>query len=88
MKTSQCASDGGATIIKIIEIERKINIQFECVHVKTKQDSEVIEDSYGKKLVLACDDKAKEEGMKCKEERENDNVCARGNVCFKHRDRH
>ena len=46
-------------ISKIVEIEIKINVQFEHVHVKTKQDNEEIKNSYGKKLVLECDQKAK-----------------------------
>ena len=54
--------------------------------MKTKQYSEVIEDSDGKKLVLKCDNKTKEERIKCEEECKNDIICARFNVGLKHRD--
>ena len=52
LKASQCSLDGGSAISKIVEIEKKSNAQFEIQHVKTKQDSEVIEGSDGKKMVL------------------------------------
>ena len=65
LKASQCALDAGSQISKIIEIENKRNIQFECMYVRTKQGIEAIEDIYGKKVVLECDDKSKEERLKC-----------------------
>ena len=88
LKAIKCALDGRSSISKIIEIEKKINVQFECMCVKTKQDMKEIGDSHGKKLVLECDDKAKEERLKCEGEHKNDNVRVRGNVCLKHRDTH
>ena len=63
LKASQCALDAGSEISKIIEIENKRNIQFECMYVRTKQGIEAIEDIYGKKVVLECDDKSKEERL-------------------------
>ena len=45
--------------------------------MRTKKDSEVIKDIYGKKLVLKCYDKANEDRIKCEEEFENDSIRAR-----------
>ena len=40
LKESQFVLDGGSIISKIIETEMKSNVQFEYVHVKTKQNNE------------------------------------------------
>ena len=62
------------------------NVQFEHVHVKTKQDNEEIENSYGKKLALECDQKTKEERVKFEEDCKNDNIRVRVNTALNHTD--
>ena len=49
---------------KITETEKNRKVQFEHVHLKTKKDNDESDNSYGKKLVLECDYKAKEERIK------------------------
>ena len=88
LKSSQCELDGGFAISKNIEIEKKSNVQFDNVHVKTKQGTEAIDSIYGKKSVLECDCKAKKERIKYEEDCKHYNLCVRGNTCLKHRDRH
>ena len=88
LKSIQCALDRGSIISKIIEIEKNSNAQFECTHVKTKQDTEVIEDSDGKKMLLKCDNKAKYERIKCEQEHKNGSIWTRGKIGLKHRRRY
>ena len=64
LKASQFAGDGGPIISKILEVEKKSNIEFEYVHVRTNEGSENVENE-GLKMVLKCDKIAKEERVKC-----------------------
>ena len=65
LKASQFSGDVGSVISKILELERKSNIEFECVHVRTTEGSESGENNEGLKIVLKNDKLAKEERVKC-----------------------
>ena len=88
LKANQCALDGVSTISNIIEIEKKNNAQFDHAHVEKKQDSEVIEDTDGKKMMLNFYNKAKEEINKFEKEHKNKRIWARVNIGLKHRSRY
>ena len=61
-------------------------MQFEHTQVKTKQDSNETDNNNGKRMVLKCDAKSKEEWIKFDEEHKNDSVCVRENIIIKCRD--
>ena len=65
LKSSKLAGHRGSIISKILEVERKSNIEFEHVHVRTTEGSESGENNEGLKMVLKCDKLAKEERLKC-----------------------
>ena len=80
MKASKFALERGAIISKITQIEKECKIEFEHIHVRTKNDNDEIGCSYEKKLTLACDNIAKQVRLKCDANVINDNVQVRGNV--------
>ena len=84
----KCALDRGSIISNVIKIEKSNNAQFAHKNSKTKQDSEIIEDSDSKKLVLICEHESKEEIIKCEKEHKNDSICARSIIGLKHRNRY
>ena len=47
-KAIQFALDRGAIIIKIIQIEKECEIEFECAHARTKNDNDESGHSYEK----------------------------------------
>ena len=55
MKARQFALEGRGTISKITQLENESKIEFEHVHVKTRNDDDEIGCSYEKQLVLECD---------------------------------
>ena len=75
-------------ISKIAQIEKEREIEFECAHVRTKNDNDESGHSHEKKLTLECDNIAKEVRLKSYNDVINDNVQFRGNVSLKHEDRH
>ena len=64
LKASQFAGDGGSISSKMLEVEKKSNIEFEHIHVRKTEGSENVENE-GLKMVLKCDKVAKEERVKC-----------------------
>ena len=60
IKASQRALNGGSTMSRNVEIKSNNKIQFECTHVKTKQDSNENHNSKLKSMVLKCDVESKE----------------------------
>ena len=83
IKASQFALDGGWIISKIVQIENESDVEFEHMHVKTKNDDEERGCGYERKLVLECDIIANETPVKCDDDDVIDNVKVRGNVSLK-----
>ena len=83
IKASKLALDGGSTISKIVEIVLESKMEFEHIHVRTKNDDDESGNSCEKNLALECDPKAKEVRLKCENDKKSDNVRFRGNVCLK-----
>ena len=65
LKASQLTGDGGSIISKILKVERKSNVEFKHVYVRTTVVSASGESDKGLKMVLKCDKLAKEERLKC-----------------------
>ena len=65
IKASQFALDRGGTISKIMQLERECCIEFEHIHVKTRNDNEEIGHAHERKLVLECDSVANEARATC-----------------------
>ena len=65
LKSSKLAGHRGSIISKILEVERKSNIEFEHVHIRTTEGSESGENNEGLKMVSKYDNLAKEERLKC-----------------------
>ena len=63
-KDSHFAGDRGSIISKMLEVEKKSNIEFEHFHVRITEGSGNVENE-GLKMVLKCDKIAKEECEKC-----------------------
>ena len=73
-KTSQFALDGRETISTITQVENEREIEFECIHVKTRDDDEERGHGYERNLVLECYSIANETRMKCGDDEIIDNV--------------
>ena len=56
-KANQHAMDGGSIMSKSLEVERKINVQFEYMCVKTTKGEEEVNNRKGKLMVTKCDKK-------------------------------
>ena len=87
IKVNRFALDGGVIISKIMQIEKERKIEFEHVHVRTKSYNAESGHSYEKKLMLECDNIAKEVRLKCNNEVLNNNIQFRGNVSLNHKGR-
>ena len=74
IKASKFASDGGGIISKLMHLENESKIEFEHVHVKTRNNAEELGHSYEKQLTLECDSMEKEARMKCDDKEITDNV--------------
>ena len=55
MKESQFALYGGGIISETTQLENECKIEFEYVHVKTRNDNNDSGCSYEKQLVIECD---------------------------------
>ena len=60
LEASQFSGHKGSIISKILEVEKKSNIEFEHVHVKIIVGSENGENNEGLSMVFKCDTLAKE----------------------------
>ena len=80
LKASQFAEDGGSIISRVTELERKTKIKFEHTHVETKNGNDDGIINKGLTMVSECDQKAKEERIKCVRENRSDNAFCVGNV--------
>ena len=76
--------DGGSIISKIIELKKGSKVQFECTHVKSKNETEEANNNEGKTLLLLCDMKSKEERLKCEENCKYEKISTRGNIGIKY----
>ena len=83
MKLIQCEGDGGRIIINILALEKKLKLEFDCMHIKTKNDAEELIRGRRKILVTLFDVKAKEERIKYMTEHRNDNLIMKGNIEIK-----
>ena len=80
LKASQVAGDEISTIFRIIELERKSKIEFECMHVKTTNNEDnTIVNKYLEK-VLKWDKQAKEEIIRDVRENRIENISVFGNT--------
>ena len=60
LKATQLAGHGRSIISKILEVERKSNIEFECIRVRKTEGSESGENNEGLKMVLKFNKLSKE----------------------------
>ena len=65
LKASQLEGNGDSIVSRIIEIESKSKIDFEHVHVNTKNIENKGIVNKGINMALECDRLAKEERLKC-----------------------
>ena len=80
LKASQLVGDGGSISSKMLEVERRLKIEFELIHMRTTEGSESGENTKGLKMLLKCDKLAKEECVKCMDENVTHDKEVEGNM--------